>query len=334
LESLACSAEGCRAIQLPFAVKLPLTFGSQSTILPYIVFCPRGFSMRFTKMHGIGNDYVYVDCINHKPPREPAAVSRVISDRHTGIGSDGLILICPSERADARMRMFNADGSESEMCGNGIRCVAKYVHDHGIARKPEVTIETGRGVLTLQLRIEGGKVQSVRVDMGEPILEPSKIPTTLAGERIVDHPLSNLVAGFGEAAAREFGLDARLTCVSVGNPHVVLFCQDVKKIPLEVIGPLLENAAIFPKRINVHVVQVHSGSEVTMRTWERGSGITRACGTGACAVCVAGVLTGHTQRQITAHLPGGDLQLEWSEADNHVFKAGPAVEVFSGEWIE
>jgi len=290
--------------------------------------------MRFTKMHGIGNDYVYVDCFHDKPPKDPAALSRVISDLHTGIGSDGLILICPSERADARMRMFNADGSESEMCGNGIRCVAKYVHDHSIARKPKLTIETGRGVLTLELQIDGGKAKQVRVDMGEPILEPDKIPTTLVGERIVNHPEPTLSNGAPYWRA-ESGLDLRMTCVSMGNPHVVLYCQDVWKVPVELVGPVLENASIFPKRINVHFVQVQTVNEVTMRTWERGSGITLACGTGACAVCVAGVLTGKTQRQITAHLPGGDLQLHWSEADNHVYMTGPAVEVYSASgWNE
>jgi diaminopimelate epimerase len=289
--------------------------------------------MRFTKMHGIGNDYIYVDCFHDKPPRDLPATSRIISDRHTGVGADGLILICPSERADARMRMFNADGSESEMCGNGIRCVAKYVYDHGIARKPVLTIETGRGVLTLNLEIKNDRVQRVRVDMGEPILEPAKIPTTLTGNRIVNAPVPG-VADWPPAWQTACGLDARLTCVSMGNPHAVLYCRDVAKVPLEQVGPLLENAPVFPRRINVHVVQVHSPGEVTMRTWERGSGITLACGTGACSVCVAGVLTGHTQRDLLAHLPGGDLQLQWSEPDNHVFMTGPAVEVFSGEWPE
>ncbi|HYV34684.1 MAG TPA: diaminopimelate epimerase [Gemmataceae bacterium] len=289
--------------------------------------------MRFTKMHGIGNDYVYVDCFNNKPPRDPAALSRVISDRHTGIGSDGLIMICPSERADAKMRMFNADGSESEMCGNGIRCVAKYVHDHGIARKPVLTIETGRGVLTLNLQVEAGKVKQVRVDMGEPILQGERIPTTFKMDRVVNQPLPELNQSDSKWA-KECGLDPRFTCVSMGNPHVAIFCENVAKVPLEKVGPILENHALFPKRINVHFVQVQSPNEVTMRTWERGSGITLACGTGACGVCVAGVLSGHTQRQITAHLPGGDLQLEWSEKDNHVYKTGPAVEVYSGDWPE
>src|SRR5579862_2822321 len=290
--------------------------------------------MRFTKMHGIGNDYVYVDCFRDKPPKDPVSVSRVVSDRHTGIGSDGLILICPSERADARMRMFNADGSESEMCGNGIRCVAKYVSDHGIAPKKTLTIETGRGILTLDLQVEGGKVRQVRVDMGEPILEAAKIPTTLSGSPVIDQPLTSVVDEVFGTLLKECGCEQRLSCVSMGNPHAVLYCHNVQKVPLETVGPVLENASAFPKRINVHFVQVHSAGEVTMRTWERGSGVTLACGTGSCAVCVAGVLTKRTNRQITAHLPGGDLQLDWSEKDNHVYKTGPAVEVFSGDWPE
>jgi diaminopimelate epimerase len=286
--------------------------------------------MRFVKMHGIGNDYVYVDCFRQPPPRDPAALSRAVSDRHFGVGSDGLILVCPSERADARMRMFNADGSEAEMCGNGVRCVAKLVYDSGLAQKSVLTIETGRGILTLELETAGGKVRSVRVDMGEPILEAAKIPTTLPGPRVIDYPHPPLPAALPWAEAA--GLDARLTCVSMGNPHAVLFCRDAAGVPLESVGPELENAPVFPRRINVHFVQVHSPGEVTMRTWERGSGVTLACGTGACAVAVAGVLTGRTRRQITAHLPGGDLRLDWSEADNRVSMTGPAVEVFRGEW--
>jgi diaminopimelate epimerase len=288
--------------------------------------------MHFTKMHGIGNDYVYVDCFHQPMPADPAALSRAISDRHFGVGSDGLILICPSDKADARMCMFNADGSEAEMCGNGVRCVAKFVHDHGLARKPVLTIETGRGVLTLELELAAGKVRRVRVDMGEPILEAERIPTTLPGPRVVDYPDAPLPSPSGWA--RDCGLDPRLTCVSMGNPHAVLFCRDVARVPLESVGPALENAPVFPRRINVHFVQVHAPAEVTIRTWERGSGVTLACGTGACAVAVAGVLTNRTQRRISAHLPGGDLELNWSTADNHVYMTGPAVEVFEGEWPE
>jgi diaminopimelate epimerase len=289
--------------------------------------------MHFTKMHGIGNDYIYVDCITNPPPRDPATLSKAISDRHCGVGSDGLILICRSERADARMRMFNADGSEAEMCGNGIRCVAKYVYDHGLVKKPQIAIETGRGVLTLELEIKCGKVERVTVDMGPPILDAEKIPTTLPGPPVVNQPIA--LALRRTLAPRWYvdsGLDGRLTCVSMGNPHAILYCEDVAKVPLESIGPELEHAEVFPRRANIHFVQVHSPREVTMRTWERGSGITLACGTGACAVCVAGVLTGRTERKLLAHLPGGDLNLHWSEADDHVYMTGPATEVFSGEW--
>jgi len=289
--------------------------------------------MRFTKMHGIGNDYVYVNCFDEPLPKDLAGLARRISDRHFGVGGDGLILICPSDQgADARMRMFNADGSEAEMCGNGVRCVAKYVYDHGIKRSDTLRIQTGRGILTIALEARGGKVSRARVNMGEPILEAAKIPTTLSGERVVDQPLPAVEDVPVRNWVGACGLDRKMTCVSMGNPHTVIYCQDVAKVPLEFVGPILERAAVFPKRINVHFVQVHSPEEVTMRTWERGSGITLACGTGACAVCVAGALSGRTHRRITAHLPGGDLDLEWSESDGKVYMTGPATEVFSGEW--
>jgi diaminopimelate epimerase len=247
-----------------------------------------------------------------------------VSDRHFGVGSDGLILITPSERGDARMRMFNADGSESEMCGNGLRCVAKYVYDHGIARKPTLALETGRGVLTVTVEADGSTARRVTVDMGEPILEAEKIPTTLPGPRVVNHTLP--------AELTHPSYEPRVTCVSMGNPHAVIYCADAASVPLESVGHALEHASIFPRRINVHFVQVVSPGEAVMRTWERGSGVTLACGTGACAVSVAGVLTGRTGRRLLAHLPGGDLDLHWSESDNHVHMTGPAVEVFSGDW--
>jgi diaminopimelate epimerase len=288
--------------------------------------------MKFTKMHGIGNDYVYVNGFE-EPVDDPPAVARRVADRHFGVGGDGLILILPSDKADVRMRMFNADGSESEMCGNGIRCVAKYAYDHRLTRNNPMRVETGRGVLTLALKVVEGKTREVTVNMGEPILEAEKIPTTLACERVIDHTISDAEL-FDRRLAwiKDSGCGDRMTCVSMGNPHVVLFCTDVAKVPLDRVGPKFENAPIFPRRINVHFVQVHSGGEVTMRTWERGSGITLACGTGACAVSVAGVLTGRTGRKLLAHLPGGDLLLEWNEADNNVYMTGPATEVFSGEW--
>ncbi len=276
--------------------------------------------MKFTKMHGLGNDYVYVSLFDQKVPEDLPALARAISDRHFGVGSDGLILIGRSERADARMRMFNADGSEAEMCGNGVRCVAKYIHDHGIAPRDRVTVETGRGVLTLDLEIEKSKVKRVRVDMGAPILLAKEIPTTLAGDPPIDVPVNIQ------------GCDLTLTALSMGNPHAVVYVEDVEAYPVETIGPILERHPAFPRRVNVHFVQILGPAEVRMRTWERGSGITLACGTGACAVCVAGVLTGRTGRRLLAHLPGGDLELEWPSRDASVFMTGPATEVFQGEW--
>jgi diaminopimelate epimerase len=278
--------------------------------------------MKFTKMHGIGNDYVYVSTFDQKPPADPARLAVAVSDRHFGIGADGLILIGPSERADARMRMYNADGSESEMCGNGVRCVAKYIHDHGIARKSRVTVETGRGILTLDLEVEGGKARRVRVNMGAPILQGSDIPTTLPG----DPPVGVHLQVYGNRLA--------VTAVSMGNPHAVVYVDDVERVALETVGPMIERHPAFPRRVNAHFVEVLGPSEVRMRTWERGSGITLACGTGACAVCVAGVLTGKTGRTVLAHLPGGDLELEWPEDDGPVFMTGPATEVFTGVWGE
>jgi diaminopimelate epimerase len=275
--------------------------------------------MRFTKMQGAGNDYVYVDCFQEPLPQDPAALARRVADRHFGIGGDGLILIRPSAVADARMQMFNADGSEAEMCGNGVRCVAKYVYEHCICRKPTLTIETGRGVLTLNLELTADTVHRVRVDMGEPILEAPQIPTTLPGSPVVN---------------AELPLDdctLRVTCVSMGNPHCVTYVDHLSDDWVLGIGPLVENDLHFPRRVNAEFVEVISPDEVRMRVWERGSGETLACGTGACAVCVAGVLAGRTQRKILAHLPGGDLELQWGD-DNHVYMTGPAVEVFSGQW--
>lgn len=273
--------------------------------------------MRFTKMHGAGNDYVYVDCFQEPMPQDPAALARQISDRHFGVGGDGLILICPSDRADARMRMFNADGSEAEMCGNGVRCVAKYVYDHRIAAKNTLRIETGRGVLTLELEVEAGLARRVRVDMGEPILQANLIPTTLPGSPVVDRELN--VAG----------RPLRVTCVSMGNPHCVTYVDRLSDDWVLGVGPTVETDPHFPNRVNAEFVEVVSPEEIRMRVWERGSGETLACGTGACAVCVAGVLTGRTARRLVAHLPGGDLELLWAE-NNHVYLTGPAVEVFSG----
>ncbi|MHB0947414.1 MAG: diaminopimelate epimerase [Sedimentisphaerales bacterium] len=279
--------------------------------------------MRFTKMHGLGNDYVYINCFE-QAVKDPVPLAKVISDRHTGVGSDGLILICPSDKANVRMRMFNADGSESQMCGNGIRCVAKFAYEHklgGSGSAPSMKIETGRGVLTVGLEIDrNGKVEKVRVNMGQPILQPAKIPVLLDGEKIVN-----------------MAIDVRsermlMTCVSMGNPHAVFFTDDLSSINLEKAGPAIENHELFPQRVNAHFVKVDSRGEFSMITWERGSGITMACGTGACACCVAAVLTGRCDRKVKANLPGGQLELEWSADDDCVYMTGPAVEVFSGEW--
>lgn len=275
--------------------------------------------MRFTKMHGAGNDYVYVNCLSESLPDDPGELARQVADRHFGIGGDGLVLICPSEQADVRMRMFNADGSEAEMCGNAIRCVAKYAYEHGLAPKEHMAIETARGVLDLQLEVRSGVVDRVRVDMGAPILESARIPTTLAGNPPQDVPL------------RIGGRELRVTCISMGNPHCVTFVDELSDDWVHGIGPLVEVAPEFPRRVNAEFVQVLSPHAVRMRVWERGSGETLACGTGAAAVCVAGALTGRTDRRVTVHLLGGDLELEWA-ADGHVYKTGPAVEVFSGEW--
>jgi diaminopimelate epimerase len=277
--------------------------------------------MRFTKMHGAGNDYVYVDCFAQPVPEDPANLARRIADRHFGVGGDGMILICPSDVADARMRMFNADGSEAEMCGNGVRCVAKYVYDHGIKQATSLKIETGNGVLSLDLELADGRVRRVRVDMGEPVLVAEKIPTTLPGSPVVNVPL---------------GIDGRtlqVTCVSMGNPHCITFVDRLTDDWVLRIGPKVETDPHFPRRVNAEFVEVISPAEVRMRVWERGSGETLACGTGASAVCVAGVLTGRAERRILAHLPGGDLELHWAD-DNHVYMTGPAAEVFSGQWKE
>ena len=276
--------------------------------------------MRFVKMQGIGNDYVYVDCIRQPMPSDIASLATKISDRNFGVGGDGLILICPSDKADARMRMFNNDGSESEMCGNGVRCVAKFVYDHGIAKKTSLAIETGRGVLKLELETAGGKCHQVRVDMGEPILIAENIPTTLLGTP--PQEVSLVIDG----------VELKVTCVSMGNPHCITFVNEITNDMVLGIGPKVEKHPAFPRRTNVEFVRVDNLGEITMRVWERGSGETLACGTGACAVAVAGVLTGRTNRSIIAHLRGGDLRLDWSKTDNHVFMTGPAVEVFQGEW--
>ena len=277
--------------------------------------------MRFIKMHGAGNDYVYVNCFDQAPPANPAELARQVSNRHFGIGADGLILVCPSKDAVAQMRMFNADGSEAEMCGNGIRCVAKLLYDANICRTDSMVIDTGAGPLTLQLVLTRNRVDHVRVDMGPPILESAKIPTTLTGKPIVEVPLE------------VNGEHVRVTCVSMGNPHCVVFVDEVTDAWVLERGPQIEIDAHFPARVNVEFVEVLSRSELRQRTWERGSGETLACGTGASAVCVAGVLSNRAERQVLIHLAGGDLELEWNASDNHVYMTGPAEELFRGEWL-
>jgi diaminopimelate epimerase len=277
--------------------------------------------IRFTKMHGAGNDYVYISCFDQEVPADPAELAIKISHRRFGVGGDGMILILPSDVADARMRMFNADGSESEMCGNGIRCVAKYVFDHGIAAKKDMRIETGAGVLSLSLAVESGLAREVTVDMGTPVLEAPLIPTLLAKSGpVISHELS--------ICERTFPV----TCVSMGNPHCVVFVDHADDDWVHKIGPMIENDPRFPKRTNVEFVEVISRGEVRQRTWERGSGETWACGTGASAVCVAGVLTGRTDETILNHLTGGDLTLNWDRTTNRVMMTGGATEVFSGVW--
>jgi diaminopimelate epimerase len=284
--------------------------------------------MRFTKMQGLGNDYVYVNCFEEEV-KDPSAVAVKVSDRHFGIGSDGLILIKPSENADFEMEMYNADGSRGEMCGNGIRCVAKYVYDYGLTDQKQISVETLGGIKYLDLTVANGKVKQVKVDMGKPVLEAKQIPILLdqadAGKEnlsVVDVPIT--------VGGREY----RMTGVSMGNPHAVVFLDDVKNLQIEEIGPLFEHHAYFPSRINTEFVKVLDRHTVEMRVWERGSGETLACGTGACAVAVACVLNGLTEREVTVKLLGGDLLIRWDEEKDTVFMTGPAEAVFDGVWEE
>jgi diaminopimelate epimerase len=280
--------------------------------------------MRFTKMHGLGNDYIYVNGFAEHVP-QPASVARVVSDRHFGIGADGLILILPSAQADCRMRMFNADGSEAQMCGNGIRCLAKYVYEHGIARKTTLHVETLAGVLELRLfpsRTNPDIIESVCVRMGEPRLQRQQIPMQGAPGQVLSEPL--LVEN------KTF----EVTALSMGNPHCVVFVDDPQSFEVAYWGPRFEHHAAFPEGVNTEFVQVTDDHTFTMRVWERGSGETLACGTGASAAAVACHLNGRTGRRVTAHLLGGQLELEWNANDNQVYMTGPAVEVFSGEWLD
>ncbi len=274
--------------------------------------------MKFTKMHGCGNDYVYVNCFE-ETVQNPSAVSVYVSDRHFGVGADGMILICPSEIADFRMVMYNADGSEGSMCGNGIRCVAKYVYDHGMTDQTRISIETKSGIKHLELTIKDGKVSLVKVNMGAPVLKPEQIPVLSDGDRMVNEPMTVL------------GKEYRVTCVSMGNPHAVVFVDDTKTFPVEKLGPHFENHKWFPDRINTEFVQIISRSEANMRVWERGSGETWACGTGTCASVVASVLNGYTDDRVLVHLLGGDLQIFYDRGADTVWMTGPATTVFDGE---
>ena len=279
--------------------------------------------MKFTKMQGLGNDYVYVNCLR-ETIKNPAEVSKFVSDRHFGIGSDGLIMICPSKVADFEMQMYNADGSRGEMCGNGIRCVAKYVYDYGLTDKTHISVETLGGIKYLDLTVKDGKVALVRVDMGEPELDPEKIPIIMKGYSDETDRVLN-------AQIKVDGKEYHMTGVSMGNPHDVVYIDDVQGLDIEKIGPKFENHERFPQRINTEFARVIDRKTVEMRVWERGSGETLACGTGACAVAVASILNGYTEREVEIRLLGGNLQIEWNEEDNHVYMTGPATVVFDGE---
>lgn len=274
--------------------------------------------MKFTKMHGCGNDYVYVNCFE-ETVKNPEEAAKIVSDRHYGIGSDGLILICPSDKADFRMAMYNLDGSEGKMCGNGVRCIAKYVYDHHLTDKTRISLETLGGIKYLDLNIKNGKVETVVVDMGEPVLTPEDIPVAVSGDRAVNIPVE---------------IDGKvwyMTCISMGNPHAVVFVDNTKDLDLEKIGPKFEKHPIFPEQVNTEFVHVIDRHTVDMRVWERGSGETLACGTGACATAMACILNHMTDDEVLIHLLGGDLLIRYDRETNHIFMTGPAAEVFSGE---
>lgn len=280
--------------------------------------------MMFFKMQGLGNDYVYIDCINGKELIDIKNLTNRLSNRHFGVGSDGLILLCKSKVADLKMRMFNSDGSEAQMCGNGIRCVAKLAYELGLICEEITTIETLSGIKTLKLNIVKGKVKTVEVDMGAPILEATKIPVS-SSAKIEDKKV--------KAEVKVKNKKIELTCVSMGNPHAVTFVNDIKNFKVAEYGPILENADIFPEKANIEFVEVVDKNNIKMRVWERGSGETLACGTGACSSVVASSLNGYTDRKVNVQLLGGNLEIEW-KPNNHVHMTGPAVTVFKGEWID
>lgn len=273
--------------------------------------------MKFTKMHGCGNDYVYINCFE-ETIENPTELAVKVSNRHFGVGSDGLILICPSDKADFRMDMYNADGSQSEMCGNGIRCVGKYVYDYGLTDKDEVSVETLAGIKYLKFQIEDGKVKMITVDMGEPELIAKNVPVISENEKAIDEEI--IVDG----------VPYYMTCVSMGNPHSVVFVDCTSEFPLEKIGPKFESHERFPRRVNAEFVQVLNENEVNMRVWERGTGETLACGTGTCAAAVACILNGKTKDEVKVHLLGGDLIIKWDRYTNRIYMTGPAEVVFDG----
>ena len=274
--------------------------------------------MKFTKMHGIGNDYVYVNCFK-ETVENPSEVAIKVSNRHFGIGSDGLILIKPSEVADGKMEMYNADGSQGAMCGNGIRCVAKYMYDYGITDKTSISVETKSGIKYLDLTLKNGKVDTVKVNMGAPILRASEIPVVSEKEQVISEPVT------------VDGKEWKISCVSMGNPHAITYIDDVKHLEIEKIGPKFENHEIFPDRVNTEFVHVIDRNTVEMRVWERGSGETYACGTGACAVAVSSILNGLTEEEVTVKLLGGDLKIFWDRQENRIYMTGSATTVFDGE---
>lgn len=274
--------------------------------------------MKFTKMQGCGNDYVYVNCFKESVDN-PSETAKRVSDRHFGIGSDGMILIKPSDTADFMMDMYNADGSRSPMCGNGIRSVAKYVYDYGLTDKQQISIETGAGIKYLDLKVTDGKVTEVTVDMGSPIMKPEQIPVLYEGEEVIAEPI-NIAGTLYE-----------ITCVSMGNPHTVIFVEDTRAVELDKIGPLFEHNSLFPKRTNTEFIHVHDRNTIDMRVWERGAGETLACGTGACASVYACIRNGYTEDQVTVRLLGGELSVRYDREKNTIFMTGPAVTVFDGE---
>jgi diaminopimelate epimerase len=278
--------------------------------------------IKFKKYHGTGNDYLYINALN-KTIQRPDKLSVKMSDRHYGAGSDGLILIMKSKTADFRMRMFNPDGSEAEMCGNGIRGVGKYLYDHGITDKKDLDIETLAGIIKLNLHVKGSKVSSVMVDMGQPVLLRERIPMIGDPGMVID-----------ETLPLDDGTKFTITSVSMGNPHVIIFVEDVEDFPVEKYGPLIENHDLFPQRTNVEFVQIVDKQNVIQRTWERGTGETLSCGTGAAAVTVASVLSEKTSRKLHVKLRGGELNIEWNEKNDHIYLTGPTVEIFEGSWPE